>query len=198
MKKVSLSGSTRSNVGKKDASDLRKAGQVPCVVYGGTEQISFSALENDLKKIVWNPNVYNVELTLNGDKKMNTIIKDVQFHPVTDRLVHIDFLELVPNKAVKVKLPVRLIGSAEGVKKGGKLVQNYRKVTVMGVPEKLPDAIEINVEALNIGDMIRVKQVSMEGIRLLEVPESVIAAVQTTRNVAADDKAAAAATAAKK
>lgn len=190
MKKVSLSGSPRASVGKKDAADLRNEGKIPCVLYGGTEQVSFSANENELKKIVWSPDVFMIELDIKG-RKGNALIKDVQFHPVTDRLVHIDFLELFPGKPVKVKLPVRLVGSAEGVKKGGKLLQNFRKISVFGAPENLPDLIEVNVEALNIGENIRIKHVSIDGIRLLEAPEAVIASVQTTRNVAQEAAAAA-------
>lgn len=190
MKKVSLSGSPRAGVGKKDAADLRNEGKIPCVLYGGTEQVSFSANENELKKIVWSPDVFMIELDING-RKGNALVKDVQFHPVTDRLVHIDFLELFPGKPVKVKLPVRLVGSAEGVKKGGKLLQNFRKISVFGAPENLPDLIEVNVEALNIGENIRIKHVSIDGIRLLEAPEAVIASVQTTRNVAQEAAAAA-------
>lgn len=190
MKKVSLSGSPRASVGKKDAADLRNEGKIPCVLYGGPEQVSFSANENELKKIVWSPDVFMIELDING-RKGNALVKDVQFHPVTDRLVHIDFLELFPGKPVKVKLPVRLVGSAEGVKKGGKLLQNFRKISVFGAPENLPDLIEVNVEALNIGENIRIKHVSIDGIRLLEAPEAVIASVQTTRNVAQEAAAAA-------
>lgn len=207
MKKVSLSGSPRANVGKKDASDLRKQNQIPCVVYGAGEQVSFTALENDLKKIVWNPNVYQIELDIAG-KKYNTIMKDIQYHPVNDRVVHVDFMQLVPNKPVKVKIPVRLTGTADGVKKGGKLFQNFRKLTLMATPEQLPDVIEIKVDDLNIGDMIRIKQLKYEGVKFLETLDAVVCAVKTSRAVveepaktaapAAAAPAAAAATPAKK
>jgi large subunit ribosomal protein L25 len=192
MKKVSLSGSPRANVGSKDASLLRKAERIPCVVYGTGEQIHFSVKEIDLKKIIWNPEVFNVELNIDG-KTFSTIVKDVQFHPVTDRLVHVDFLSVVPGKPFKVKLPVRITGTAEGVKKGGKLIQNFRKMLVWGTIDKMPDAIEVNVDALEIGSMIRVKDVALEGIKLLEAPEAVIAAVKVTRNVAAEEETKAAA-----
>ncbi len=189
MQKVSLSGSPRANVGKKDASDLRKAGNVPCVIYGGKEQISFSVPEIDLKKIVWNPNVYQIDLNL-GDKVIPAIIKDIQFHTITDRVTHVDFLELIPGKSVKVKLPVRLQGTSEGVKKGGKLVQNFRKISVWGTPETLPDFVSVNIDTLDIGGMIRVRDIAAEGIRFMEAPEAVVVAVKTTRNVAtaADEK----------
>jgi large subunit ribosomal protein L25 len=192
MKKVSLSGSPRANVGKKDASDLRRENLIPCVLYGGNEQVHFSAVENDLKKIIWSPEVFNVELTIGG-KKTNAIVKDVQFHKVNDRLQHIDFLELVPGKEVKLRLPVRFEGAAEGVKKGGKLMVNYRKMKVLGSPEKLPEAIIVNIDGLDIGDNFRVKEISLDGIKVLEAPESVVVGVATTRNVTADAKAEAAA-----
>jgi large subunit ribosomal protein L25 len=189
MKKVSLSGSPRANVGKKDAADLRNKGLVPCVVYGVSGQTAFSVEENPLKKIVWNPAVFQIELNIGG-KVINTIMQDIQFHPVTDRVVHVDFLELVPNKPVKVKLPVRLVGSSEGVKKGGKMIQNFRKIAVVGTPETLPDAIEVNVEKLDLGQMIRIREVKIDGIKFTESPDSVIAAVKTTRNVATETPAA--------
>lgn len=184
MQKVSLSGSARQNVGKKDAADLRKAGRIPCVIYGTGEQISFSVVENDLKKIVWNPNVFQIELDIDGKKK-SAIMKDIQFHPVTDNVNHVDFLELIPGKAVKMKLPVRLTGSSEGVKKGGKLYQNFRKLNVLAQPDKMPDSIEVNIDHLNIGDMIRIKELNFDGVKFLEVPDAVLAAVKTSRNVAA-------------
>lgn len=191
MKKVSLSGSPRANVGSKDASALRKAGKIPCVVYGTGEQIHFSANEIDLKKIIWNPEVFNVELNVDG-KTFSTIVKDVQFHPVTDRLLHVDFLAVVPGKPFKIKLPVRVTGTAEGVKKGGKLIQNFRKVSVWGTIDKMPDSIEVKIDHLDIGDMIRVKELALDGIKLLEAPEAVLAAVKVTRNVAAEEETKAA------
>lgn len=190
MKKVSLSGSPRASVGKKDANVLRRNGNVPCVLYGGATQTSFSASEKDLKKIIWSPDVYLVNLSIDG-KDTNAVIQAVQFHPVTDRAVHVDFLEVIPGKETKLKLPVKLEGSSEGVKKGGKLTQNFRKVTVRGMIDKMPEFITINIEKLDIGDDIRVKDVTIDGITLLEQPSAVIAAVKSSRNVVADEPAAA-------
>lgn len=182
MKKVSLSGSPRANVGKKDASALRKEGRVPCVVYGGKEQTAFHVSEIELKKIVWSPNVYQVEISLEG-KTIPAIIKDIQFHPVTDSVSHVDFLEILPGKDVKVNLPLRLNGIPEGVKKGGKLYQNFRKLAVAGAVDVIPETIELNVEGLNIGDNIRVREIALKGVKLLELPDAVVASVKVTRNV---------------
>ena len=194
MKKVSLSGSRRANVGSKDASELRKNGRIPCVVYGGKEQVHFHAKENDLKKIVWSPEVFEVNIDLDGGSE-RAVIQEIQFHPVTNRLVHIDFLHIADDKPVKVNLPVKMKGAAEGVKKGGKLFQNYRKLTVSGLPKHLPEVIEVNIDNLNIGDDIRVKDLNVEGLTFLDTPASVVVAVKTTRNVAEEPAAAAAAAA---
>lgn len=202
MKTVSLSGSPRANVGKKDADAVRKSGQVPGVIYGGKEQIHFTVDEVALSKIVWSPNVYEVKLSVGG-KEHRTIIQDIQFHPVTDKVVHIDFLELHDNKKIKIKLPVKFKGTPEGVKKGGKLIQNFRKLHVQALPGKLPEQIELDIAHLNIGEGIRVRELNIDGLTFLDNPSSFLVAIQVTRNVeaepAADAKdAKAAAPAAKK
>ena len=195
MKKVSLSGSRRANVGSKDASELRKNGRIPCVVYGGKEQVHFHAKENDLNKIVWSPEVFEVTIDLEGGGTERAVIQEIQFHPVNNKLVHVDFLHIQDDKAVKVSLPVKVKGAAEGVKKGGKLYQNYRKLAVLGLPKHLPEVIEANIDNLNIGDDIRVKDLNVEGLTFLDTPASVVVAVKTTRNVAEEPAAAAPATA---
>ena len=156
MKQVSLSGSLRTNVGKKDAADIRRAGNVPCVLYGGETQTSFTATEKELKKIIWSPEVYEVKLTIDG-KEISSIIQDLQFHPVTDRVTHVDFLQVIPGKEVKLKLPLKLTGAPEGVKKGGKLLQNFRKLTVRGDISKMPANITLACDHLEIGSDIRIK-----------------------------------------
>jgi large subunit ribosomal protein L25 len=195
MKKVSLSGSSRANVGKKDASALRNSGRVPCVIYGNGEQLHFSVAENALKKIVWSHNVYQVELDIDG-KKHASIIQDIQFHPVTDRVTHIDFLT-VTDKPVKIKLPVVTTGTAEGVKKGGRLSQNFRKLLVIGKIADMPENISINIEKMEIGDGVRVSELEVKGLRFLDTQNAVVVGVQTSRKVAEEEptKEAAAATA---
>ena len=182
MKTVSLSGSRRANVGKKDAAAIRKSGMIPCVIYGGKEQMQFTVNEIDLKKIVWSPDVYDVHLNIDGNQH-HSIIQEIQFHPVNDKVVHIDFLEIFDNKPIKLKLPVKLNGTPEGVKKGGKLLSNFKKLTVKGLVKHLPEKIELNVEALNIGDGIRIRELKFEGISFLDNPSSYVASVQVTRNV---------------
>jgi large subunit ribosomal protein L25 len=182
MKSVSLSGSPRAGVGKKDAAALRKSGNVPCVIYGGKEQVHFTAKELDLSKIIWSSDAYEVKLNVGG-KDHRAIVQDIQFHPVNDRLVHVDFLEISDEKKVKFNIPVKLNGAAEGVKKGGRLIQNFRKLAVLGFPKHLPDAIDINIDNLNIGDGVRVRELKAEGLTFLDNASSYVVSVQVTRNV---------------
>lgn len=191
MKTVSLSGSRRANVGKKDASAIRKSGKVPCVIYGGKEQVHFTCSELELGKIVWSPDAHEVKLNIDG-KEHRSFIQDIQFHPVNDRLVHVDFLEIHDDKPVKIKLPVKLSGVSEGVKKGGKLVQNFRKLTVSGLPSKLPDVIDVSISDLNIGDGVRVRELNVDGLKFLDNASSYVVSVQITRNVEETPAAAAA------
>jgi large subunit ribosomal protein L25 len=182
MKSVSLSGSRRANVGKKDAAALRTSGNVPCVIYGGKEQIHFTAKELDLSKVIWSADAFEVKLNLDG-KEYRSIVQDIQFHPVNDKLVHVDFLEISDEKKVKFNIPVKLTGAAEGVKKGGKLMQNFRKLAVSGLPKHLPDAITIPIDDLNIGDGVRVRELKVEGLTFLDNASSFVVSVQVTRNV---------------
>jgi large subunit ribosomal protein L25 len=189
MKTVQLSGSRRANVGKKGADAVRKNGQVPGVIYGGKEQVHVTLNEIELGKIVWSPNVYEIKVVVDGSEH-RTIIQDIQFHPVTDKVVHIDFLELNDNKKIKVKLPVKFVGAPEGVKKGGKLIQNFRKLHVSALPGKLPDFIEVNIDHLNIGDGVRIRELNVDGLTFLDNPAAYLVAVQVTRNVEAETPAA--------
>lgn len=186
MKTVSLSGSPRENVGKKDAAQLRREGRVPGVLYGGDQQLHFSVLENDLNKLIYTPDVYMIQLELDGTT-YNTIIQEMQFHPVTDRALHADFLQLFDDKVAKVKLPVRLTGNSPGVRAGGKLRQNYRRLTTQGLPNALPEAIEVDISELRIGMSVRVRDLNIEGCEILEAPGSVVAAVKTARGAVAGD-----------
>lgn len=195
MKQVSLSGSPRENVGRKGAEELRKNGRIPGVIYGGATQTSFSILKNDWDKIVSRPDTLQINIEVAG-KTYATIIQESQKHPVTDRITHIDLLELVPGKSVRTTLPIRTTGVSEGVRSGGRLLQNYRKVRIIGKPEHIPDEIQLDISGLKIGDMIRVRDIQIEGCKLLEAEASAVVTVQMTRAAMAD--AAAAATEAKK
>lgn len=180
MKTVSLSGSIRENVGKKDATELRRQGNVPCVLYGGEEQIHFHIKENDAKKLIITPDVYIVNIKI-GDKEVKAVVQEAQIHPVTDRIIHLDFIEVVNGKPVKVKLPVKLEGFSVGVRNGGKLRQNFRKLTVEGLEEALPEAITINIDNLKIGGKIRVSDINIDGVELLDASSAVVVAVQMAR-----------------
>ncbi len=180
MKTVSLSGSSRKNVGKKDATLLRREGKIPSVLYGGKEQVHFHISENDAKKIVFTPNVYVIELEINGNK-VTAIVKDVQIHPVTDKVVHIDFLEVKDGAAVKIKIPIKTIGFSIGVRNGGKLSQNFRSLLVEGKVSDLPDAIEVDISKVRIGHKIRVSEMNISGLRFLDPADAVVLGVAMSR-----------------
>ena len=186
MKSVAISGSSRTNVGKKDAKGLRTTGMVPCVLYGGSEQVIFAVAERDFKPLVYTPDVHIVELTVDG-KKHNAIMKELQLHPVTDKILHVDFLEVVAGKSVTIELPVRFDGTAPGVRNGGKLIRKLRKIAVRGPVEKLPDALTIDVSKMEIGDTVRVADVTIDGLTLLDKPNITIVTVRVTRNVVEDE-----------
>ncbi|MDZ4750937.1 MAG: 50S ribosomal protein L25 [Flavobacteriales bacterium] len=191
MKQVSLSGSPRENVGRKEAAELRRNMRIPGVLYGGSTQVAFSISKIDFDRIQANPDTLQINLDLGG-KTYPGVLQEIQMDPVTDRVIHIDLLELVPGKIVRTKLSVHTTGVSEGVKTGGKLTQNYRKVRISGTPENLPDAISIDISALNIGDSIRVREVSVPGCKLHESEASVLVGVYATRASIADAAAAAA------
>lgn len=180
MKSISISGSVRQNVGKRDAKELRYEGKVPCVLYGGKEQIHFSVFEADLKHLVYTPEVYFVDLTVDG-KKYRATMQDIQFHPLTDLINHIDFLEIDENKPVTMLLPVRFAGSSPGVKMGGKLVHKIKKLKVRGLPKDMTDNIVINIDNLELGKMIRVSEVQVENLTILDAKSNSIVSVETSR-----------------
>jgi large subunit ribosomal protein L25 len=187
MKKAQLSGSLRANVGKKDAKALRNAGMVPCVLYGTGEQTHFSVRSVDLEKLIFSPDVYQVEIDLDGTKK-TAIIQDLQMHPVKDKPVHIDFLELQDDKPVKVSLPLRWTGSPIGVMNGGKLRQPYRKLRVVGLPGALPEDISVEVSNLRIGQGIRVSDINVEGVTLLDPADAMVISVKMARGAVEDEE----------
>ena len=180
MKTASLSGSSRGSVGKKDANQLRKDNRVPGVLYGGGEQKHFSVKELDISKLVVNPDVFRINLDIEGEN-FDCIIQEVQFHPVTDRIVHLDLLQVVPGKPVRVDLPLRTTGTAAGVIAGGRLQMLFRRVPVRGLADDLPEVITIDVSALEIGDNIRVKDIEVPSCTVLLNDSTLLAAVKRTR-----------------
>lgn len=195
MKTLELKGQAKESAGTKVATSLRREGQIPCVVYGGEQPIHFSAEESELKKFIFTPDVYLAAIDIAG-KKVTGIVKDTQFHPVTDNLLHVDFIEVSDDKKVRVQIPVEVTGNSIGVRSGGKLAVNVRKLNVEAFPKDLPDAITVDVTNLNIGDKLRVSEVAIENVTILETESVVIAAVKVTRS--SRSAAAAAATTGKK
>ncbi len=190
MKTVSLSGSPRANVGKVDAKAVRALGQVPCVIYGAGEQIHFSADIRHFKNIIFTPetNLVNIEI---GGKTYKTVLQEAQYHKISDNLIHADFLQVTDSKPVTVQLPVRTVGTSEGVKAGGKLTLKLRKLKVRGLISDLPEYIELNIEKLAIGKSISAGDVNIKGITLLHPKNISIVSVDTTRAVVAEEPAAA-------
>ena len=180
MKTVSLSGSLRESVGKKGAASLRTGERIPAVIYGGKEQIHFSIAENEAKKLVFTPNVYLIEIEVDG-KSFKVILQETQLHPVTDRIIHLDFLEITDEKPFKIKLPVKLEGFARGVRNGGRLRQNFRKLKVFGLAKDMPESIEIDITPIRIGQKRRVSDLTINGLTFLDPANAVVVGVQTAR-----------------
>ena len=189
MKSVKLSGSLRANVGKVDAKATRVKGFVPCVIYGGTEQIHFEADIRAFKPVIFTPNAHIVEIEL-GSKTYKTVLQETQYHKINDKLIHADFLEIIEGKPVTANIPVVLTGQSEGVKKGGKLVLKMRKLKVRGIAAEIPDAIEVSISKLDIGHSVSVGDIDIKGITLLNAKNVSVVSVVTTRAVAAAPTAA--------
>jgi len=180
MKTISISAEQRTELGKKSTRDLRKADHVPCVMYGGAEVIHFHAHENDFRHIVYTPNAYIIEVKI-GDKVHKAVMQELQFHPVTDKLNHIDFVEVFDDKPVTVELPVRLVGEAIGIKNGGKPRQRRRVLKVRGLIEYLPDTLDIDITGTDIGNVIKIGDLSYKNIEILDPARSMIYAVVSSR-----------------
>lgn len=187
MKALKLSGSLRENVGKKDAKKLRREGNVPCVLYGGGKQVQFSVPEKDFKHLIFTPNTYLVDLEIDG-KDYRAVLQDVQYHPVTDAILHVDFLEIFEDKPVTIAVPLRYTGTAKGVLKGGRLFRKYRKLTLRALPKDLPDEIVVDITNLGINDSIKISELERENIEFLDPPTSVAAAVKTQRAVPEEEE----------
>ena len=182
MKTVSLSGSLRENVGKKDAKMHRKEFKVPCVVYGGKEQIHFVAEEKVLMKMMHTPVAHIFKLDI-GNKQFNTIVQDVQYHPVTDRMLHVDFMEILPEKPVTIGVPIKVTGTAPGVLRGGRLIKKMRKLVIKALVQDLPDDLTVSIDGLEIGDSVKVSDMKLDNVLFLDPASNVIVGVRTARSV---------------
>ena len=181
MKSITINGSKRESVGKSSSRLLRNAGQVPCVLYGGEGPIHFSAPELAFSKLVYTANAYTVVIAFGEKESYNAILQDIQFHPVSDKILHIDFYQLFDNKKISMDIPVKLNGNPIGVKLGGNLQRNKRKLRIKALPTNLPDNIEIDIAELNIGDKVYITQLFNENYEFLHPDNTVVCQVRRAR-----------------
>ncbi len=182
MNTVALSGTVRTTIGSKDAAQLRRDKRVPCVLYGGENVVHFSVDEAVLGKLVFTPEVNGIELDLGGTKTL-ALIHDKQFNPISDRVEHVDFLELKEDQPTRLKLAVRLNGQPVGVRKGGKLTQIMRKLRVKGLPAHIPQLLELDVTGMEINATMRVRDLKFEGLTLMERGDDVVVSVKPGKKV---------------
>lgn len=180
MKTFELKGTKRDATGKKAAKAFRKEGLIPCVLYGGEENVHFTVSREGIRKLIYTPEVFLVDLSIEGTS-CKAILKDAQYHPVKDDMLHADFLQIFEDKPVAIEIPVKLVGLAEGVKAGGKLSLEMRKLKVKGLYKDLPEQLTVNIENLGLGKTIQVGSLEFPNLELLNSKENVVAAVKLTR-----------------
>ena len=182
MKSITINGSKRESVGKKATKALRNAGMVPCVLYGEKNPEHFTVKELDFSKLVYTPNAHTVVLKLDGKTTVNAILQDIQFHPVSDRILHVDFYELKNDKEISMNIPVELTGAAPGVLiSGGRLLLNKRKLRVKALPSNLPDIIVVDISELEIGNKLYTSSIKSEKFSFVHPDNTVICQVRTSR-----------------
>ena len=191
MKSIAISGSPRENVGKRDAKELRYQSLVPAVLYGGPTQTHFAVSAADLKAVVYTPVVHFIDLQIAGVTSQ-AIIKDLQFHPLTEQIIHVDFLLLDAKKPVTIEIPIKLTGSSSGVKAGGKLVQKLRKLRINGLPKDHLDNIEVSIEGLDVGKSVKVSEIKLDNLTITNAKEDTIVSVTTSRALRQAEQEAAA------
>lgn len=180
MKSITIKGSERESVGKAATRTARNAGMVPCVLYGGDQPVHFTAEEMSFKNLVYTPNVHTVVIDLNG-ATYNAILQDIQFHPVSDKILHIDFYQLHDDKEITMDVPVKITGTSPGVLGGGVLRLNQRKLKVRALPANLPDYVEANISELEMGNKLYVTKVAVDNFKILNPENTVVAQVRISR-----------------
>ncbi len=180
MKSISIQGTKRESVGKKATKALRDAELVPCVVYGGTETLNFSAEEKSFKGLVYTPEAHTVTIELDGNS-IPAVLQDIQFHPLTDKILHADFYQLSEDKPVVMEVPVRLTGRSKGVVAGGAMRQSFRKLKLKALPANLPDEIVVDVTPLKIGSKLYVGDIKTENFTFMHPDNAVVVAVRMSR-----------------
>jgi len=182
MKSITINGSKRESVGKKASKDLRNAGKVPCVIYGGDKPVHFSSDEISFSKLVYTADAHTVVIVFEDGNKIDAVLQDIQFHPVTDKILHIDFFQLHEGKEINMIIPVRIEGTAPGVRdSGGLLSRNKRKLTVRALPKNLPDFLLADVSKLNLNDSITVADLAEETFKILHPDSQVVCQVKMSR-----------------
>ena len=185
MKSITIKGSKRESVGKVATKALRNAGMVPCVIYGGDKPVHFSAEEKACKKLVYTPDVFTASLEVDG-QKTTAILQDIQFHPVSDRILHVDFYQLFDDKEVTMNIPVKLSGTSPGVLNGGSLRFTNRKLKVKALPANLPDFIAADISGLKIGSKLLLTSLFNDAYTFMHPDNTVVVQVRTSRNATAE------------
>lgn len=190
MKTILLKGEVRNNLGKAATKGVRAQGMVPCILYGSkdTENLNFSIYHSDFKNLVYTPNTYKVRLDVDSNQ-YDAILKDLQFHPVSEAIIHADFIRIDDKNAVTVDIPVKIVGESKGVREGGKLRLKLKKLRVKGLIKDLPEFIEVSINGLLIGQSVKVESVSVDGLEILDAPANAIVSVKTARVLAVLDEA---------
>lgn len=188
MKEINVKGTVRTALGKKAARDIRKANAVPCNLYGeaknengAPQALSFTATNDELRNLIYSPDIYTVNLNIDG-KECKAVLKEIQFHPVKDNVLHVDFYEITENKPIVMEVPIKLNGLAEGVKAGGRLAASVRNLKVKALYTNIPERLNIDVTHLGLGKTIKVGELSFEGLELITSKEVVVCQVKMTRS----------------
>ena len=182
MKSITINGSQRESVGKSSTKALRNAGKVPCVVYGGEKPVHFSADEISFSKLVYTPNAHTVNISIEGKEEINAVIQDIQFHPVSEKILHIDFFQLFENKEINMTIPVKFSGNAPGVRlEGGLLFKNKRKLYVKALPKNLPDYISVDISNLNLNDKVTIQDLLNDNYSFIHPENMVVCQVKMSR-----------------
>ena len=180
MKSITIKGSQRESVGKAASKALRNAGQVPCVLYGGDNVLHFSAPDLAFKNIVYTPNVYTAAIELNG-KTYDAILQDIQFDPVTDKIIHIDFYQLNKSKEITIEVPIQIEGTSPGIMAGGTLRIVNRKLKVKALPDNLPDFVPVNISGLEMGNKLYVTKLAQENYKIMHPDNTVVCQIRVSR-----------------
>ena len=182
MKSITINGSKRESVGKSSTKALRNAGKVPCVVYGGERPVHFSADEISFSKLIYTPNAHTVVISLDGKEEINAVIQDIQFHPVSEKILHIDFFQLFENKEINMTIPVKFSGNAPGVRlEGGLLFKNKRKLYVKALPKNLPDFISVDISNLHLNDKVTIQDLLNDNYSFVHPENMVVCQVKMSR-----------------